>query len=120
MEATADEGRPLTQLEQDVLHFTPMPSSASVPAPRFTSPLTPLVCDEKAIARLLRVMLRRAGLSIGEASRRLGIDANSISQYLNGRRSRPSLIWFLKIAALCGATVTIEIPEKPITGQRSY
>lgn len=105
------EARP-TQALLDELRLVPTPSSASIPSPRFTSPLTPLVCDEQAIARLLRVMLRRAGLSIGEASRRLGIDANSISQYLNGRRKRPSLIWFLKLAALCNATVTIEIPEK--------
>lgn len=91
----------------------PLPSSAGIPSFRTSSPLTPLVCDERAIGRLLETMLDKAGLSSAEASRRLGYDSpNSVRQYLRGRRKKPSLLWFLKFAALCGAQVSIEFPTR--------
>ena len=91
--------------------IVPIPSTGSprVPAtPSGSSTLTPLVCDERAIASLLENLLRQSGLSTNEAARRLGIHPASLRQYLNGRRGRPSLIWFLRFASLIGAKVTIE------------
>jgi hypothetical protein len=87
----------------------PMPSGApSITSFRNKSSLTPVVCDERAIGRLLETLLSRGGLSISEASRRMGVTTQTIRQYLAGRRSRPSLLWFVKLASICGAKVTIE------------
>lgn len=95
-------------IESDLV---PLPSSGSaIPAFRTPTPLTQLICDERAISALLRTLLNRAGLSNGEAARRLGVNYNSVSQYLNGRRNRPSLLWFLKFVDLCGARLLIEFP----------
>jgi hypothetical protein len=91
--------------------FIPLPSNQAATF-RSSAPLTPLVCDERAISRLLETLLSRSGLSAGEVARRLGISSNAVRQYLRGRRSKPSLIWFIRLAELCGARVTIEFPTK--------
>lgn len=85
-----------------------MPSQASIPTFNRQSALTPLVCDERAISKLLETLLSRSGLSVAEASRRMGVTTNTIRQYIHGRRSKPSLLWFIKLAAICGVQVTIE------------
>lgn len=92
--------------------LVPVPSSSAIPSFKSTSLLSPIVCDERAIGRLLETLLHRAGLSTEEASRRLGVTSNTIRQYLHGRRTKPSLLWFIKLATLCGAKVTIEFPSR--------
>lgn len=91
--------------------FVPLPSSSAIPAFKSSSLLTPVVCDERAIGRLLETLLSRSGMSIEEASRRLGVTSNTIRQYLHGRRTKPSLFWFVRLATLCGASVSIQFPE---------
>lgn len=94
-------------------HFphVPLPSTSSIPTFHSTSTLTPLVCDERAISRLLELILIRGGLSINEAARRLDVAPSSVRQYIRGRRKRPSLQWFIRLAELCGAKVVIEFPK---------
>lgn len=87
-----------------------LPVSVSSPLTKPSS-LTPLICDQRAISRLLDLMLSRAGLSVAEASRRMGVVPNSLRQYLSGARQKPSLLWFLKFAAVCGARVSLEFPR---------
>lgn len=70
------------------------------------------VCDESAIARLLERLLTRARLSPRQASRALGLGDNAVQQYVYGRRCRPSLLWFLRLANLCGARVVLEFHPK--------
>lgn len=77
--------------------------------------LTALICDERMMARLLETMLKQAGLSISEAARRLDCTPNAISQYLHGRRTKPSLLWFLKMTTLCGAKVSLEFGPRKST-----
>lgn len=105
---------PPEELADPSAHFSPtiVPTSQQIPAIRSQSSLTPVVCDERAIARLLEMLLSKAGLSVHEAARRMGVHTNVIRQYIAGRRSKPSLIWFIKFANLCGASVTISFPEK--------
>lgn len=93
--------------------FSPVPSASSMPTFRSTTPLTPLVCDERAIARLLGLLLNKGGLTVEEASRRLGVTPNAVRQYLKGRRNKPSLIWFIRLVELCGGKVTLELPGGP-------
>ena len=93
----------------ELMPWVPLPSK-TVPIP-VTYHLTTIICDERMIAKLLETLLARAGLSINEAARRLKCNASTISQYVNGRRTRPSLLWFLKIVALCGAKVSLEFPS---------
>lgn len=92
--------------------FSPVPSVNSIPSINSTSPLTPLVCDERAIARLLEMIIQRGGLSTNEVAKRMGVTQNAVRQYIRGRRNRPSLIWFIRLAELCGARVVIEFPSK--------
>jgi DNA-binding transcriptional regulator YdaS (Cro superfamily) len=92
--------------------YTPLPGGNAIFLPKSASSnLTPLVCDERAIARLLGLLLSRGGLSIGEVARRLGVTPQAVRQYLRGRRNKPSLIWFVKFAEACGGKVSIEFPK---------
>lgn len=93
-------------------NLVPIPSNSAIPAFRASSSLTPVLCDERAIGRLLETLISRGGISIGEASRRLGVTTNTVRQYLAGRRSRPSLLWFVRLAEACGAKVTVEFPGR--------
>lgn len=86
-----------------------VPVSAPLATARSTT-LTPLVLDERAIARLLALMLDRGGLTISECARRLGITPQGIRQYIHGRR-RPSLLQVLKIAEACGSRLLVEFPR---------
>jgi hypothetical protein len=90
----------------------PLPSKASLPFISNSPSLTPLVCDERAISRLLEMILERGGLTAGEAARRLGTNSNNVRQYVAGRRTSPGLMWFLKLAEVAGARVFIEFPKR--------
>jgi hypothetical protein len=88
-----------------------VPSIGSLPVFRSSSTLTPVICDDRAIATLLELILIRGKVSIHEQARRLGVSPQCIRQYVNGRRSKPSLAWFIRFANTAGAKVTIEFPE---------
>lgn len=92
----------------------PVPSLGAIPLVRVSSPLTPVVCDDRAITRLLEQILLRSGLTISEAARRLGVSPSALRQYINGRRSRPSLFWFAKFVEVCGSHLLIELPIRKV------
>lgn len=62
-------------------------------------------------ARVIQMILERAGLSQSEVARRLGIRQQSISQYQTARRANPSLIWVARLAEICGARLIVEWPS---------
>lgn len=93
-----------------IASVSPLPSVSSTPPLLQTSSLTPLICDERAIHALLGSLLQKGGLSVSEAARRLGCGPSSLRQYLNGRRAKPSLLWFLRFCQMVGARVIIEFP----------
>jgi transcriptional regulator with XRE-family HTH domain len=86
-----------------------VPVSSPLPTSRNIS-LTPLICDERAIARLIGLMLDRGGLTISEAARRMGVSSSDLRQYIHGRR-RPSLFQVLRIAQACGTRLLAEFPR---------
>ena len=72
-----------------------------------------LTRDGAAFATLLRDMQRHAGLSTRSVARKLGIEPNSINQYLYKKRGRggtSTLKWFLRYAEACGCKVYITFP----------
>lgn len=95
----------------------PLPSLQTAPIYRAHSSLTPVVCDERAISRLLELILIRSGLSISEVARRMCVTPNSVRQYINGRRSKPSLLWVVKFAETCGSHISIETPSRSHNGR---
>ena len=70
--------------------------------------LTQIVCDERAIHALMKKMLKIAGIGVTEAARRLNCHHSNIQQYTAGRRRSPTLLWFIKFAGLCGASIHVE------------
>lgn len=100
--------------EPDDHSFGPviLPSLSTIPLFASHSSLTPVVCDDRAIKVLLEALIERSGLSRAEICRRLGTTTNSLRQYLRGRRSKPSLKWFVRLAEACGARVTVELPTR--------
>lgn len=92
----------------DRLLISPLSYSSHHPS----LPLTPIICDKRAIAGLLESFLDQAGLSKKEAAARLGVDVEAVRQYLNGRRVKPSLLWFIRFVNLCGGRVMVEWPAK--------
>src|SRR5688572_5597363 len=73
----------------------PIPSVLSTASPTDVIVLSNSAVYPQSIPKLLRGMLERSGISIGEAARRLEVNPNTISQYLNGRRSKPSIQWLV-------------------------
>ena len=95
--------------------LAPVPSSFSAPlrASSTSSPITPIVCDDRAIARLLETLLERAGLSTRQAATALGFSSsNAVRQYISGRRAKPSLLWFVKFVEMCGGQLYISFPPR--------
>ena len=94
----------------ETLSFAPIPSSFRE-RPRKLHDIKPLVASDDATAKLIAQLLNKAGLSIGEAARQMGVTPNAIRQYVKGRRNKPSVAWLVRLAELCGATVYIEFPD---------
>jgi hypothetical protein len=70
--------------------------------------------DGPAFAQLLRDMQRHAGLSTRGMARKLGIEPNSITQYLYRKRGQggsSTLRWFLRFAEACGCRVYLVFPS---------
>lgn len=115
MANTLSGGEPASYDPPDPYQFTPLPGGATgALSVKSNSTLTPLLCDERAIGRLLSSLLSKGGLSVGEASRRLGVSTQAVRQYLKGRRNKPSLLWFIRFADMCGARVILEFPSSKL------
>lgn len=102
----------LEQPENEPSTFSPVPSMSSIQRHSLQSRLVPVTCDHRAIAGLLETMMSRAGLTTAEMARRMGVTPNGVGQYIAGRRTKPSLQWFVRFAELCGVHVKIEYPNK--------
>lgn len=92
--------------------YVPVPSTGSIPPFAVPTTLTRVICDERAIAKLLETMIRRSGMTTRQVADAMGVLPNSIQQVLSGRRRKPSLLWFLKVAEICGASLTLTIPKR--------
>jgi transcriptional regulator with XRE-family HTH domain len=77
---------------------------------RQSASLTPVICDPKAISRLLEILLQKGGLTTRAAAQALGVSPQSLRKYLKGQRGKPSLYWFLNFCAACGAKLIVEFP----------
>jgi DNA-binding XRE family transcriptional regulator len=102
---------------------TDFPSDLAGPIPMLSSrlplhsshtPLTRVVDDDRAIGRLLDLMISRAGLTLNETANRLGVSRQTLQAYVNGRAPNPSLRWMLRLCSLCGAEIQIKLPEKQV------
>lgn len=94
-------GMILPATQSPVLHDSP------------THPLTRnILSDEGSINRLLDEMLRQSGLDDKEAARIMGVHVASLRQYLYGRRTRPSLQWFIRFAEATGSRVQVKMVKK--------
>lgn len=79
----------------------------------FNNPASvPLSNDARVVVRLLEELLDRGGLSSNDMARRLGVTPNAVRQYIVGRRSNPSLLWFVKFVEVCGGRLWVEFPRK--------
>lgn len=88
----------------------PLPSTSETPRSNTSIILT----DEQAIVALIDQLIHRSGLSYSEVARRLGVLPNAINQYRHFRRKRPSLWWMNRLAAVCGARIVVEWPQRPV------
>ena len=109
MDLTSQATSPTPLLSAD---GPPIPMPFTAFTPQGSSSLTPLVCDAARMPALLRTIMHQGGLSVADASRRMGCKHQTLSQYLNGRRPAPSLFWFVKFAELCGSRVILEYPQR--------
>lgn len=73
-----------------------------------------VLSDERAVQRLVELLLEKAGLSQAEAARRMGIASQSLNQYKISRRARPSLQWLARLAEVCGAKIIVEFPNQTL------
>lgn len=71
-----------------------------------------LILDDRALARLLEIMIRRSGLSLTEVAEQMGIGRKAVEKYVYRERTNPSLKWLLRFAGVCGAELTISFPVR--------
>jgi predicted XRE-type DNA-binding protein len=100
----------------------PLPSSYS-PPPRQS--ILVVLDDDRAMTSLIDQLLEKAGISQAEASRRLGVSKQAVSEYKNLKRRRPSIQWLAKLVQVCGGRIIVEFPpERLVTpgdpGSPSY
>ena len=73
------------------------------------------VADPAAVKQLLRELKQRAGLSDAEVARRMGVSRQAITEVQNSfdttdHPRKPSFLWVLRYATVCGARVILEFP----------
>lgn len=68
--------------------------------------------NRQSFPRLFRRMVDSTGESISEIATRAVGERQSLHQYIAGRRTNPSLEFFLRVAAACGCRVLIEYPRR--------
>ena len=86
----------------------------STTLPRYEAVTYALTRDGGAFATLLRDMQRHASLTTRALARKLGIEPNSINQYLYKKRGRggtSTLKWFLRFGEACGCRVHLTFPS---------
>lgn len=89
--------------------MSPLPSSHVTPTFP-SSNMLPVLYDDRAVAGLLEMLLKRAGLTPQEAAKQLGVQTSTVRAYLNSRVARPSVQWFVRFVTLCGGSVRVEFP----------
>jgi DNA-binding Xre family transcriptional regulator len=89
-----------------------LPGSAHRQSASSPISLTPLVCDHRAITKLLERLIESRGLTIREVAHRMGMNERSLQQYTSGRRSNPTLMFFLKLCEAAGVRVAVELSPK--------
>lgn len=72
-----------------------------------------LTADPRQQRQAVKTMLERAGLSIAEVARQLGVKRQSLHQYLNPSARRAiSVDWLVRCAALCRCSVALQLPSE--------
>lgn len=95
--------------------LTPLISPSSISSPeRNQRQHAVILDDDRAIQRLIELLLDGAGLPSSEIARRLGIRVQSLNQYRYLRRKRPSIQWMSRLAQACGGRLILELPERPL------
>jgi DNA-binding phage protein len=61
----------------------------------------PVIADDRAIARLLELIIRKSGHTPYTLAKEMGLSNTALSQYCQGYR-RPGLRFFLKVCAAAG------------------
>ena len=67
-----------------------------------------LVADPAAILAAIETLIQESGLTQAEIARRLGVRYQSVQQYKY--RTRPSLLWMIKLATVLGGKIWVEFP----------
>lgn len=95
--------------EPVVLTFAP-PISLT-PSPYQPTSSTRLILDERAIARLMGLMIKKSGLSIQEVADQMGISKKGVEKRVYGERVNPPIAWLLKLAAITGSEITVNFAK---------
>lgn len=85
----------------------PLPTNSNTAINTPTS-LTRVVRDSRAIGKLLETILSRSGLTVGSVARTFGVSDESVRQYVKGRRTNPSMKWFIKVCDLAGYELVLQ------------
>lgn len=84
----------------------PLPSSI-LPS----SDVAVVLTDAESTARIVEQVLERAGMSQREVARRLGIQPQSLNQYVRSRRMNPSVEWLARLVEVCGGQLLVRFPR---------
>jgi len=71
-----------------------------------------LTADRNAWPRLVRRMIDSTGQTQVAIANAIGVQKQSIHQWVAGYRKNPSMLMFLRLAAACDCRVLIEYPRR--------
>ena len=69
-----------------------------------------LVLDQRSLTTLIREIIDESGYTVAEVAQKLGVKSSSVRQYYMGYRSNPGVNWMIRLAAICGAKLQVELP----------
>lgn len=85
---------------------------ASVLVGQRRASVMPLIGDSESVAALTELMRTRAGISMNEVARRLGLKPSTVAQYKHQRRGRGMTVASLvRWASACGCQIVVELPR---------
>ena len=88
----------------------PMPSSFARGAIQPRGPrVVQITEDHASLSRIVELLVDSSGLAIAEVARRMGVQPQTVHQYIAGNRTNPSMRQVARIAAVCGAKVYVEL-----------
>lgn len=70
--------------------------------------------DLSTLLTIYKEVIDRTGLPTAEIARRMGIQPQTLYNYLDGYKKRPGVFFTVKLFDACGARLLVDLPTAPL------